>query len=658
MRRDSSIVGRARWAALAVTLMSVVSLFVITSRAHAVVVDVNAMGQPSVSYNSSDQSGYYGVALVPAGPSGAPTGPGWTTGQLATAGVPTVTSSGPCLDPALPADLILNSSGICSHSGSVVHKNETFAITWDPVRRYWATTRNYVEQFLSNVAASSDSLGTSPYNDTTQYTDSSGRAANESAYGGGCIDYGNPGGFTCQFGSSNGTGLGNNYPSTGSCSNTTGQNQWSQDSSGAFGTEVPNDVCLTDGDIQNELTSMISQSGLLGHAKPGYTPVLTLLTPPGVVTCIDQGGKLCSANSNAPARFCSYHGQLNVNGTEVPYVVQPWVASFTTQLGCDEPDIPKISLPVKVDELAKDVGQRLVSPISQAQSAALVNPNLTGWFALNGAEINDNGCYPYGHSLDTASVGSGSYFLQREFNNAGAIESDPNALRCTPWVWLNPAFVVPSAVNPGDVVEFDGSNTASTLMVSRLNYLWDFGDGTGAVGPSVTHTFAKGGNYNVTLTVTDRGGNTQTLTQPITVLGSNGLPVPPSNPPTAGPTNTGVQGALTARMMLLPQALRTILRSGISVRVSSNEPANGIAQVLISRTTAKRLHIKAGRARAVVIGRGTVSQVKDGNVLLHLYLSHSTVLKLKHVKHAALTVRLALVGVGGDHVVIDAAGRY
>ena len=45
-------------------------------------------------------------------------------------------------------------------------------------------------------------------------------------------------------------------------------------------------------------------------------------------------------------------------------------------------------------------------------------------------------------------------------------------------VLLNPAFVVPGPVEPGDNVLFDGSVTASTLMVHNGAYQWNFGDGT------------------------------------------------------------------------------------------------------------------------------------------------------------------------------------
>jgi hypothetical protein len=665
---------------LAAALTTAASMAVATSGAQATVVDTSAFGKASVAYNPNGQESYVGVDLAPVMRSAT---------KVAAAKVGAVTSSAPCLDPALTTDLggpLLPNSGLCSHGGPVIHKNETFVVTWDPARRYFSTTRNYVQQFLRDVADGSGTF-TSPYAVTPQYTDSIGRAEYSSLYGGACIDFGVLGKSACQFGNASGSGLpGHDYPATNSCTPLGTDMRWGPDL-----IHGPNDICVVDGDLKSEVKQMVAQTGMLAHLKPGYTPLVVLLTPPGVVTCIDTTTTLCSANSNTwhddniagtfchdagllspcsipnvPAQFCSYHGQVQMDdGNYVQFAVQPWTAETTGHGGCDEfePDVDPIPDPVDVQLLAKYLGERLVSPLSQAHMEAIVNPAMNGWFALNGSEIGDwynagfgSSCRPIPKQVDKAGVGSSGqnpYYLQHEFNNAGVIETDPNALACTWGVNYQPRFVVPSAVNQSDVVQFDGSTTISTLMVPNGNYLWDFGDGHTAVGASVEHSFAKAGTYAVKLTTIDRGGNVSSVSQGITVLDANGQAV-------SGNGTNGGGGAtvLHVRLQLVPQGLRSVLRSGLQMKVTSNEAASGIVTVMIARSVARHLHMKVGHSPTVTIGRGTVSKITAGSVRLRLHLSRATVKKLAHLRHVTLTIRVALVDGSGVHRAFVAAGRY
>lgn len=715
---------------LAITVTFFASLAVLTAGAQATVV--------------SDGGTQAGVSLTPG-----------ARGNPLPSGVSAVTAGGPCTDPWLAPDLggpAMPAAGLCSRGGAVMHKNETFALTWDQPRSYWSQTRGYVEHFLRDVADGSGSLG-SPFAVTGQYSDAGGHALNASVFGGGCIDYGVTGGSSCEYGSP--TGTGHDFPANG-CTP-------SGDSLVDVNTVGANSICLTDAQLQGELSAMIAQTGVVGRTQPGYTPLVTLLMPPGVETCLDAANKLCSANGyltppppavstsatggNIPAgiyqaevtyvtsggetvpsspqtltttggtstitissppaasgvtgwyayltgtngsrfwrqgasptgigtdltlttvatggstapnqtAFCSYHSQVNVGGTEVAYVVQPWTAGT----GCDEPGLPNIPPDPTPQQLSIAIGARLVSPLSQAQIAAIVNPGLNGWAGLDGSEIQDNHlCTPLPRTLDSVTVGGSGqnpYFLQREFNNAAALEFDPNTYGCAPNVILSPDFAAPSSVNQGDAVELDGSATASTLMVPNGGYAWDFGDGTTGGGPSVVHSYAKAGFYNVKLTVTDRGGNVDSITQSIQVLGSDGQPAP-ALPTTAAPGSSSATGpVLSVRLQLMPQSLKGVLRSGISVRVTSNKPANGIATVSISRKAAKRAHIKLGRRPMVVIGLGTVSTITNGTVTLHLHLSHAMAAKLTHLGHVTMTIRLAVVAAGNQQYAIDVAGRY
>ncbi|MFB6235805.1 MAG: PKD domain-containing protein [Halopenitus sp.] len=59
-------------------------------------------------------------------------------------------------------------------------------------------------------------------------------------------------------------------------------------------------------------------------------------------------------------------------------------------------------------------------------------------------------------------------------------------------------------------VEFNASGSSDNFGIA--SYEWDFDDGTTATGEVVSHTFTETGTYEVKLTLTDEGGNTDTDT--------------------------------------------------------------------------------------------------------------------------------------------------
>jgi serine protease len=61
------------------------------------------------------------------------------------------------------------------------------------------------------------------------------------------------------------------------------------------------------------------------------------------------------------------------------------------------------------------------------------------------------------------------------------------------------------------------NGTGSTDDNGITSHAWSFGDGATASGATASHTFAAGGTYTVTLTVTDTGGQTGALSSPVTV---------------------------------------------------------------------------------------------------------------------------------------------
>ena len=77
----------------------------------------------------------------------------------------------------------------------------------------------------------------------------------------------------------------------------------------------------------------------------------------------------------------------------------------------------------------------------------------------------------------------------------------------------------PAAATPGSSVSFNASGSTDS-GASIEDYSWDFGDGTTADShgtPTDTHSYTKPGTYNVTLIVTNSNGESETITQTVTV---------------------------------------------------------------------------------------------------------------------------------------------
>lgn len=65
-------------------------------------------------------------------------------------------------------------------------------------------------------------------------------------------------------------------------------------------------------------------------------------------------------------------------------------------------------------------------------------------------------------------------------------------------------------------VQLDGSSSSDSDGTVET-YSWDLGDGSGEQGPTVSHTYQAAGSYDVTLTVVDDDGATDSVTKEVTV---------------------------------------------------------------------------------------------------------------------------------------------
>lgn len=140
-----------------------------------------------------------------------------------------------------------------------------------------------------------------------------------------------------------------------------------------------------------------------------------------------------------------------------------------------------------------------------------------------------------------------------------------------------PSFVVsspsPTATAP---VGFDGTGSKDPDG-TVTNYAWSFGDGDGASGSTTSHTYAAPGQYTVTLTVTDNGGKTASVSHTIAVA-------EPAGTPSGGSSSTPTSGGSTS-------SLTTVIERAVVVTPPSN--------VVIVK--AVRLNRKRGRATITLL---------------------------------------------------------
>ena len=106
----------------------------------------------------------------------------------------------------------------------------------------------------------------------------------------------------------------------------------------------------------------------------------------------------------------------------------------------------------------------------------------------------------------TLALPDGSKNIYVQFkDDAGHISSinDTIILDTTP---PNANAGADQTVTVGNSVTLNGGLSEDNLGIA--SYYWIFGDGNNANGVSVSHTYAKAGSYQATLTVQDYAGNT------------------------------------------------------------------------------------------------------------------------------------------------------
>ena len=173
------------------------------------------------------------------------------------------------------------------------------------------------------------------------------------------------------------------------------------------------------------------------------------------------------------------------------------------------------------------VAQFVASPTAIVVNQA-VNFNATLSTAAPGHRITDfswnfgDGATGSGNLVSHTYTVAGSYIVVLKItDDVGRKATATQTITVTTDVPLakftfTPTAPAATAGNSASVV-FDANQSQAVNGRTIVTYAWDFGDGSTATGPSVSHSFLAGTTHVVVLRVTDSAGQTATTSQSITV---------------------------------------------------------------------------------------------------------------------------------------------
>ncbi len=340
-----------------------------------------------------------------------------------------------------------------------------------------------------------------------------------------------------------------------------------------------------------------------------------------------------------------------------------------------------------------------ITQIGSEQQDIVTNPLLNAWKDPAGNEATDEcrNFFAPASGGSTANIetgagtlfnqqfGPGKYYLNDAFNLA-ALRLNYPGIPCLTGLRLEPKFTAPNPVDTGVVVGFDGGESDITLNAAigfsggkeTNNYAkltWNFGDGTPEVtgyapgsppcempwssecAESVFHSYQYAGTYNVKLTVLDVGGNSTSITQPITVVGLARPGSAGSGGSTGAGTGTGNNSNTStavppaqAYAKIAKGSLQSALSKGLPVEYYVSEQVTGHFEVLLNSKLAHQLGITgtpavglpAGSQPEIVIGRALLVTLKGGHSATRIKFYPHVAKLLGHVKTLALELRLVV----------------
>jgi hypothetical protein len=253
------------------------------------------------------------------------------------------------------------------HGGPIMPTNKTYAIYWiPPGYSVSANYRTLNDRFLADVAADSGRTTNVYYSDTQYYQGSTTKTyvKYSSTFGGSYVDT-------------------RPFPASG-CTDTVPETT----------------VCLSDAQLQQEVTNAKSANGWVSNPST----LFFVFTPKNVGSC---AGTDCAFTV-----YCAYHSWYGSGSTVTLYANQPY--TDTVPADCDVGQHPN-----------GDEADPTINVVSHEHNEAITDEQGNAWYDLAGYENGDKCAWDFGTAL--GNTGSGLYnqvinghfyYLQREYSNA------------------------------------------------------------------------------------------------------------------------------------------------------------------------------------------------------------------------------------------------
>jgi hypothetical protein len=594
----------------------------------------------------------------------------------------------------------------------VMHSNNTYAIYWDPRYYYHGDWQHLIDVFLQNVGSESGTLG-NVFSLDAQYTDKSNqRAAYRSTFrgaytdtkgylGANCKDPDETVGYPDEEAVKDNVACITDQQIQEQLQEFIAQNKLQTGMGTIFFVLTPPGVTVC-ADAGGTLSSHCSDT--LGSPN-GFCSYHSAISPTSpvegdaktilyaVIPWSAGGQGDLHLFDHAPGYECQDGGwnPAGKKGEEREEAMTPAEPAHQ-----QEPDQLPVGSRGPDGSFDTGLADLIINQIAVEQQNTITDPLLNAWHDAAGNEVVDE-CRNFfaltlggeakaaegagAGTLYNQEIGSGHYYLNDTFDLAALLQDFPG-IPCIPGTRLEPQFTAPDPVNAGDLVGFDASESTTTLDAGVAynekgeqfevfpTYTWSFGDGTyttssyppGASAvdqPSVFHSYQYGGTYDVTLTVTDVGGNTATTSHTVTVDGPPPPPSPgakgdsasPATIPGVGSGSTpGTAGAPTLTQSVLSRSLSKAIRLGLAVHYSVDRQAAGAVEALLNAATAAHLGIKGrtatglpnGYPREIVVGSAVLISTRAGQGNLHIRFTKQAAKRLAKVRQVKLTLRFVL----------------